>query len=384
MAATSRMRLVRGKNIFPLIYTDKILEELYKNGFDPYILDIQIENTPAGTSLGEVSAPTAVFDASSLDKQLAIVSSSANDIDAVDKDVREVTVIGIDKDTNLLITETIAMAGKDTNNFETNFLRIFHGYASSWGSNGSDAAGNITIGTHGYQELGLTGKTSASASGLSAATKYYFKINLDSAGATEYNITTTTNVTLGAVLTLMNTALTAVKCSFSIVDGDVRCTSTNSIGTGSTIALSAGTTGTNLFATLTDFTDFESAVAGTTCLTITAGDNESNGAAFYIPENHQAVAFYNISSLIEAPAAGDLELLNVAITGGSLGNDVDTNVIGTRVALGLGQQPTISVPTPILPIPESCKVTIQSAYVTNAKKIAGRIMFAIYPNTRRN
>lgn len=383
MAATSRMRLTTARNIFPLCYAEKSLEEIYKHGFNPQLLDIQIEHTPVGTSFAEISAPTAVFDGSSLDKVLAIVSSSANDIDAADKDVRKVILIGINKDTGKIDYEEIAMAGTDTEDFTKTFERIFHAYASSWGSNGQDAAGNITIGTHGYQEFGLTGKLSTTASGLAASTQYYFKINLDTGGVTEYSITTATDVTIGAIITLINTALAAVDCSISLVDGDLRITSTNSIGSGSTIAVTAGTTGTDLLGTLTDFTSMESAVAGTTCLTITAGDNESSGAAFYIPEGYKAVAIYNICSLLEAAAVTDLEAIKVAISGGVFGSDPDTNVLGTIVSMGLGNQTSLSVPMPIIPIPEECKVTFQDLYVANAKKLMARIIFAIFPNTKQ-
>jgi hypothetical protein len=105
----------------------------------------------------------------------------------------------------------------------------------------------------------LSGKTGASATGLSATTAYYFKVNVDATGVLEYTITTASTLTYTAVMALMNAQIgTAV---FAIVGGDLRCTS-NLIGTTSAIALSAGTTGTNLFATLTGWSAFDTAVAG--------------------------------------------------------------------------------------------------------------------------
>jgi hypothetical protein len=117
---------------------------------------------------------------------------------------------------------------------------------------------------HGYQECGLSGKALATATGLSATTTYYFKIAIDGGASTEYSITTGAVLTYEIVIDLMNDELTAAK--FSLVDGDLRCTS-NLLGANSAIALAAGTTGTDLFATLTDFDAFEDAVA------TEAGDN---------------------------------------------------------------------------------------------------------------
>lgn len=375
------MRLIQARNLFPLVYVNKTLEEIYKHGFDPYILDIQIEHTPAGTSLAEVSAPTAVFDGTTLNKTLAVVSSSANDTDAADKDVREVTIIGIDKTTGKVTTKSVKTSGVTANDVTGYFERIFHAYASDWGSNGADAAGNITIGTHGYQELGLS-TTLTTASGLAASTQYYFKLNVDGGGVTEYDFTTSTDVTIGGVIDLINTALSEVAASLSLVDGDLRFTSTDTIGSSSTMAVTAGTTGTDLLATLTGFTSVDSAVDGVVYLTISAGDNESNGAAFYVPDSHKACSLYNLVSMLEAPTAGDIQIIKVAVTGGVLGSDPDSNVIGTSLVMSYGSPANDSIQSPIIPITEGCKVTIQDAYITNGKKLSGRILWAIYPNVK--
>jgi hypothetical protein len=109
----------------------------------------------------------------------------------------------------------------------------------------------------GYQECGLTGKTSATATGLSTTTQYYLKVAINGGTSTEYDITTAADVTYAAVIALLNAAVSGV--TFALINGDLRCTS-NSTDKGSAIALAAGTTGTDLFATLTDFSAFDTAV----------------------------------------------------------------------------------------------------------------------------
>lgn len=113
----------------------------------------------------------------------------------------------------------------------------------------------------GYQELGFAGKTGITETGLATPIQYYFKIALDGAGEVEYNITTAGDTTYAAVIILINTALAAVDCECGLVDGDFRFTSYKD-GNGSSIGLGAGTTGNDLFATLTDWAGFEAAVPG--------------------------------------------------------------------------------------------------------------------------
>lgn len=102
-----------------------------------------------------------------------------------------------------------------------------------------------------FQELGLSSKTKQIASGLLATTQYYFKIN-----TAEYTFTTASDVTLGAVIALMNTAIAAVTTmEFVLIGGDIRL-----INEGSSTDITAGTTGTDLLATLTGFTSTDSQV----------------------------------------------------------------------------------------------------------------------------
>jgi hypothetical protein len=117
---------------------------------------------------------------------------------------------------------------------------------------------------NGYQECGLSGKAGGDATGLATTTQYYFKVAVNGGASTEKSITTAADVTFTAVIALMNAQMTSGLAGvvWSLTGGDLRCTSPNG-GATSAIALAAGTTGTNLFATLTGFSAFDAAVAGT-------------------------------------------------------------------------------------------------------------------------
>lgn len=121
-----------------------------------------------------------------------------------------------------------------------------------------------TTSNRGYQECGLSGKVGGDATGLATSSTYYFKVNHNLTGVTEKSITTALDVTFTAVIALMNAQMTGLLTgvTWSLTGGDLRCTSVM-FGTASSVALSAGTTGTNLFTTLTGFTAFDTAVAGT-------------------------------------------------------------------------------------------------------------------------
>lgn len=122
-----------------------------------------------------------------------------------------------------------------------------------------DASAVFQLTSQGYQECGLTGKTSTSATGLSNTSTYYFKVTKDGGAQTEKSITTAADTTYGAVIILMNAQMTGALagCVWSVTSaGDLRCTSPT-FGASSSIALAAGSTGTNLFATLTGFVAFE-------------------------------------------------------------------------------------------------------------------------------
>ena len=114
---------------------------------------------------------------------------------------------------------------------------------------------------NGYQECGLFSKTLTTATGLATTTQYYLKINVDGAGIVEEDFTTGADVTYEAVIALINATIAAGATAGLTGLGDLRFTS-DLAGVGSSIALSAGVGGTDLFATLTSFSAFDTAVAG--------------------------------------------------------------------------------------------------------------------------
>ena len=131
---------------------------------------------------------------------------------------------------------------------------------SFYNTNTIAAAGTVEVVPppgQGYQECGLTGKTTATESGLSGTTTYYIYVAINGGASTEYSITTVATTTFAGIITLLTAAISGV--TFSIVNGDFRCTS-NSTAAGSSVELADGDTGTGLLATLTDFSALEDAV----------------------------------------------------------------------------------------------------------------------------
>ena len=110
--------------------------------------------------------------------------------------------------------------------------------------------------TQAYQEVGLSGITANTNTGLSASTTYYFKIAVDGGSAYEVAFTTdSSNVNFGGkngVVSKIQDILDAQyytegnlfekRVSVSIVDGDLRFTSRSRLST-SAVALTAGTSG---------------------------------------------------------------------------------------------------------------------------------------------
>ncbi len=116
----------------------------------------------------------------------------------------------------------------------------------------------------GYQEVGLSGITANTNTGLSASTTYYFQIAVDGGSAYEVAFTTDSSNTnfggrngvISKIQDILDTQyytegnLFEKKATVGIVNGDVRFTSGSHLST-SAIALTAGTSGgsntTNLF-----------------------------------------------------------------------------------------------------------------------------------------
>ncbi len=109
----------------------------------------------------------------------------------------------------------------------------------------------------GYQELGLSGITPSTNSGLTAGETYYFKITVDGGTQIEPSITVdSTNTNFGGRNGVLNkiqdyfdtqyytsgSALFETKVTVAIVNGDIRFTSGSYLST-SAIALAAGTSG---------------------------------------------------------------------------------------------------------------------------------------------
>lgn len=114
--------------------------------------------------------------------------------------------------------------------------------------------------TNGYQELGLSDVTYFAETGLSANTKYYFDININSAGIETYHITTSVVTNYNALINSLNDALEG-KAEFELIKGDLRCRLLYG-GNTSNFELSSSTQTPDLFTNLTGFTTFDSAVDG--------------------------------------------------------------------------------------------------------------------------
>ena len=113
--------------------------------------------------------------------------------------------------------------------------------------------------SQGYQEVGLSGITPNTNSGLSSSTTYYFNIDVDGSGSPkEVSFTTdSSNVNFGGKNGIINkiqdyfdqqfytegSCLFEKRVTVGIVDGDIRFTSGSRLST-SAIALTAGTSGT--------------------------------------------------------------------------------------------------------------------------------------------
>lgn len=181
-----------------------------------------------------------------------------------------------------------------------------------------------TAATAGYQELGLTGKDGATATGLSTTTQYYVKANVDGGGVVEYDITTAGDVTWTAVLALLNTATSGV-ATWSIEGGDIRLTS-DTTGASSSVAITAGTTGTDLLATLTDFSSVDTAVAGAAAVTSTDPAPGGTGIQVSISEDDTADTVASaIQTAVDANANFGATVLTdtVTITNATVGEATD-------------------------------------------------------------
>jgi len=109
-----------------------------------------------------------------------------------------------------------------------------------------------------YQIASCTNDTSLDASGLSSTTTYYFIIN-----TVEYSITTAAALLHGDIASLINTALSGQGfiCEYSDDDNGYKI-SIITPGKNYSVSLEAGTSGTDLFTSMTNFDGYDDAVAG--------------------------------------------------------------------------------------------------------------------------
>lgn len=135
-----------------------------------------------------------------------------------------------------------------------------------------------TVATSGFQECNFTNKVDNTAipAGMGAGA-YYFFADIDGTGSVEYTFTLIAETTWGDIVTTLNgvTCLDVATGTiqfnstggvFSIIDGDLRCTSGTTGITSTVVLLSEGTTGTSVFTGLKDNvyldTEFETAYNG--------------------------------------------------------------------------------------------------------------------------
>lgn len=103
-----------------------------------------------------------------------------------------------------------------------------------------------TTHTQGYQELGMNVPDTGIDSGLLPLSEYYFKLNIDGLGMTEYSIITTTDVTYSGVVNVINDVLDGKALLTFTGTNDVKISS-DSYGPTSSILTADGTTGNSLF-----------------------------------------------------------------------------------------------------------------------------------------
>lgn len=105
-------------------------------------------------------------------------------------------------------------------------------------------------------------KSGASATGLTNdATQYTYQISVDGGGAQTINVTGSTAQSYTNLLTQIQADITGA--TVALVGGNLKFIS-NTTGASSSISLSSGGGGTNLFTALTNFVAVRTAVAGTT------------------------------------------------------------------------------------------------------------------------
>jgi hypothetical protein len=139
-----RMRFYHVNDRHPQLNAMAHYQQLKNEGYNRNLTLVEITYTAAfANGLTQTSIPNAVFDGSAGAKVVYVASDHADDTDNAVKAVRAVTVLGVTA--SGLEKDVIRMAGLTAVAGVKLFYRVFHFYASEWGSGGSDAAGNIIL-----------------------------------------------------------------------------------------------------------------------------------------------------------------------------------------------------------------------------------------------
>lgn len=119
-------------------------EKLKARKYPPLIYEINIikEAPDAATEL--ITNFTTEFDGTTTPVEIGVVSSDAGDDTGAGDHVQQVTVFGVDEN-DAYTTDDIATNGVAIVDGTVKWKRLISAWASSWGSGGADAAGNITI-----------------------------------------------------------------------------------------------------------------------------------------------------------------------------------------------------------------------------------------------
>lgn len=140
--------------------TDRIAQQIVEEHhisqkFSPYEYSIFTLTYAGASSNGktEISPPDTVFDGTTTVAYVYAISSSAQDT-STGTGVRTIILLGLDEN-DVLKAESITMTGATQVKSSNKYKRIFHHYATSWGS-GNDAAGDITISDDGQSNTYLT------------------------------------------------------------------------------------------------------------------------------------------------------------------------------------------------------------------------------------
>ena len=196
--------------------------------------------------------------------------------------------------------------------------------------------------TSGYQGVGLN-VTAVTDSGITSTGIYGFKVN-----TVNYNITATVGNTINDIITLMQAQVTGAGFTVALINADIRITN-NSTGSSANVTLAAGT-GVNLYAKLTSWTNFASAVAGTDATsgyqkvglstTSSAASGLSANTRYYFSVNGTE---YFITTSTGVTNANIVSLIDAAVVGaGFVVTFASTDILFTNSVTGVSSIVTLA------------------------------------------